>query len=325
MHLNANNLTTYLAIQTEERICPIEYNRINGTWIDNNNITHPSTASLFFLLVLSNLLFAILIGGKYNTVRIFNKRFYTKNATVNFFWILSFLLEGITCTFILLRYSLPYHIIISLSKPYFIGIFLLHGFAAFVLSLALNSQRKFKTHTQPASRPAPTDPLLAPKQSNSGPSNTVGLSEAFISLILLGYLISFFLLIFDSEDNWNLTVSFLAFYGVQRVLVSFLSIAILISRRSHEHEFTWRSKIFLLLGAIFHLVGCLPIRVWAWILNHVECLWVVNVVDLVMLPYFFSFLFFFLFVRSEYLRNMEECIWDTVSQIQDTFDFRRFN
>lgn len=34
--------------------------------------------------------------------------------------------------------------------------------------------------------------------------------------------------------------------------------------------------------------------------------------------------FYFFFVRSEYKRNMEECIWTTVSQIQDTFDVRRF-
>lgn len=47
-------------------------------------------------------------------------------------------------------------------------------------------------------------------------------------------------------------------------------------------------------------------------------------VDIVYTVYIVSLLFLFLFVRSEYHRNMEECIWSAVSQIQDTFDFRKF-
>jgi hypothetical protein len=77
-------------------------------------------------------------------------------------------------------------------------------------------------------------------------------------------------------------------------------------------------------------------------------------VDLIHVFYLPTLVCFFLFIRSEYLRNMEECIWTTVSQIQvsthaphttnntrnaaqraivnarahthaqDTFDFRRF-
>ena len=49
-----------------------------------------------------------------------------------------------------------------------------------------------------------------------------------------------------------------------------------------------------------------------------------SLMDLMEFLYGLSLLCFFLFLRGEYLRNMEECIWKTVNQIQDTFDFRRF-
>lgn len=39
-------------------------------------------------------------------------------------------------------------------------------------------------------------------------------------------------------------------------------------------------------------------------------------IDILSIVNFFALVLFFLFLRSEYLRNMEECIWTTVSQIQ---------
>ena len=50
------------------------------------------------------------------------------------------------------------------------------------------------------------------------------------------------------------------------------------------------------------------------------CSWV----DVIHLLYLLSLLFFFLFVRSEFLRNIEECIWTTMGEIQETFDIRKF-
>ena len=47
-----------------------------------------------------------------------------------------------------------------------------------------------------------------------------------------------------------------------------------------------------------------------------------SVLDLVNTLYTLALILFFFFCRAEFLRNMEECIWTTVSQIQDSFSFQ---
>jgi len=87
---------------------------------------------------------------------------------------------------------------------------------------------------------------------------------------------------------------------------------------------TKKSKIYLIGAAIVNVAGDIPLNIWSSILPDVCIFGIASAVDLVHLCYLCSLILFFLFLRSEYLRNMEECIWTTVSQIQDTFDFRRF-
>jgi hypothetical protein len=52
--------------------------------------------------------------------------------------------------------------------------------------------------------------------------------------------------------------------------------------------------------------------------------WVASGVDLVHLLYVIGLVLYFFFLRSEYHRNMEECIWRTVKTFQRGFDFRKF-
>jgi len=126
----------------------------------------------------------------------------------------------------------------------------------------------------------------------------------------------------DIHDIFNWL--FLSSYVLQRIPIIILVLLIITTRSTNDGP-TTQSKIFLGLAAGFNLVNDLPLTMWARFLPE-TCIFVIaSYVDLIHLLYLFSLIFFFLFLRSEYLRNMEECIWDTVSQIQDTFDFRRFD
>jgi hypothetical protein len=87
---------------------------------------------------------------------------------------------------------------------------------------------------------------------------------------------------------------------------------------------TKKSRIVFCLAAIFHLVNDLPTFIWVQILPEGCPITIASWLDIVSLLNFISIILFFFFIRWEFLRNMEEVIWDNVNQIQTTFDFRRF-
>ena len=85
-----------------------------------------------------------------------------------------------------------------------------------------------------------------------------------------------------------------------------------------------RSRILLLVATIFNACGDLPLEVWADVLPKNCTLNVASLPDLVLFLYIFSLLFFFFFLRAEYIRKKEECMWQVVQKYQDTFAFKRF-
>jgi len=126
------------------------------------------------------------------------------------------------------------------------------------------------------------------------------------------------------SNNTTYEILFLCAFGVQRIPIVILVLMIVYGRTSSTDGPTKKSKVFLVTAAVVNVAGDIPLTIWSAILPN-TCIFVIaSAVDLIHLCYLASLILFFLFLRSEYLRNMEECIWTTVSQIQDTFDFRRF-
>eukprot|EP01114_Cavostelium_apophysatum_P021347 TRINITY_DN7425_c0_g1_i1.p2 TRINITY_DN7425_c0_g1~~TRINITY_DN7425_c0_g1_i1.p2 ORF type:complete len:133 (+),score=17.06 TRINITY_DN7425_c0_g1_i1:692-1090(+) len=120
-------------------------------------------------------------------------------------------------------------------------------------------------------------------------------------------------------------IVFLSILGVQRLPVLILMVTIISGYRANDGP-TKQSRLCLFFGAFFNASADMPISVWAYFLPHGSCVfYFASWVDLISICYFVSLIFFFIFARNEYQRNMEETIWSTVSQIQDTFDFRRFS
>jgi len=251
------------------------------------------------------------------------------------------------------HYDLVHHVLLSSS-------IILQGITAFALSEALNHQRKYRSSAPPPQPPPTTpsknitterDPLIHSRPPSSSPSPSSSASSSHIKLqerdlshsdfdimtwlkrmVFLEDLVFFFLFVMFliflylaliHPGNELYVLLFLAAYLLQRIPVVTLVLAIVTHQNGTEGP-SRRSKVFLFFGAIFYLANDLPLFVWSQILpggcpfkvaSWVDGLGVLNLTATVL---------YFLFLRSEYLRNMEECIFTTLSQIQDTFDFRKF-
>jgi len=119
----------------------------------------------------------------------------------------------------------------------------------------------------------------------------------------------------DSDSNIWLGV-FIGTFGVQQFPIVVLVLFIVFQKGAGTDGPTRKSKTLLIVATLLSLFNSLPLNVWALILPDNCYFWLGSLVDLIHLLYFGSLLFFFLFIRNEYLRNMEECIWTTVSQVQ---------
>jgi len=240
-------------------------------------------------------------------------------------WILYYCSVGFRGITNSVRYALEERQEESLDSVFFLASLILHGITAFALSLALNHQRKYRSSISAANPPAPkeSDPLIA---KYAWCKKTINISEAVFFLLFVIYLVFLYLQIMKS-DNKVFDILFLCAFALQRVPVIILVFLICIGRQTSVSSAdgpTRQSKGYLATAALLNITADLPLTIWNSAFPD-GCVFVIaSWVDLVHLSYIVSLLFFFLFLRSEYLRNMEECIWTTVSQIQDTFDFRRF-
>jgi len=198
-------------------------------------------------------------------------------------------------------------------------------------------------------RPNEKDPLIA--KYSWVKKNCSGMELIFIILLIIYF--TFLYLEVSNPEEKKFEVMFICAFAVQRAPVFVLVILIIYAGlgppvdnvgngnanekllnsetepappNSADSAFgpSRRSKIYLFIATILNVAGDLPLPIWSKILPGGCVFYIGNWADFINSIYFFSLVFFFLFVRSEYLRNLEECIWNTVSQIQDTFDFRRF-
>jgi len=282
------------------------------------------------LLCAISFLLGLVIAFKYNSVKVFNKKIRTQNIS-NTFWVLFFFSLGFKAACTAVRYSLvPQRSARETTEvsAFFLAEFIMHGLSAFALSLALNHQRRFRSSAPPpqSAEPKETDPLLA---KYTWLKTTVSGSEAFFFVLLLNYIVFFYLhiLFLDSSNDQTFEILFYCAFGIQKIPVIVLMLFIVFGSQTGKGTEgpTRRSRVYLALGAFFNVFGDLPLNLWTYMLNLDSCAFIVGSwIDFIVIVYIFSLLFFFIFLRSEYLRNMEECIWTTVSQIQDTFDFRSF-
>jgi uncharacterized membrane protein YgcG len=150
----------------------------------------------------------------------------------------------------------------------------------------------------------------------------------FVAVLLFAtYLVSLFCNALIAGKEAPLTAYywfFAAMFCVQRLQIIALVLKIVMARASADGP-TRRSKALLAVGSLTYVPMMLVPLLWPLLPSAHDCAfyvgsWLdfVNLLDLV------TMVLFFFFCRAEFMRNMEECIWTTVSSIQDSFDFRRF-
>lgn len=293
-------------------------------------VDYPSVTFTYAAIAAAALVFALVAGIKYNSVKVFNRSIRTENIS-NTLWILFYIFISLRATVNTLRYALADGSEETLDNYLIYSGLVIHGLTGFCLTLALNHQHKFRS-TSPNAQPGPVggkagpndpDPLLS---KYGWLKKSVGWSELLYCALFLLYLAFVLVMIIrrDEDDEWIWVAVFLSVFGLQRVPVIVLVFLIALGKRDTPDGPTAWAKAYLVVGVFFSLTNDMPVHIWAEILPS-DCTFVfASWVDLIHVFYLPTLVCFFLFIRSEYLRNMEECIWTTVSQIQDTFDFRRF-
>ncbi|KAL6077355.1 G protein-coupled receptor [Balamuthia mandrillaris] len=298
---------------------------------------YPSVVFVYILMAMTSLVFCLIAAIKYNSVKVFNRSIRTENIS-NTMWILFYVFIALRAASNAVRYALDRHSDEYLDTYFVYSSIVLYGVTALSLCFALNHQRKHRSTAPAPPQRTPvneegreTDPLLT---RYGRIRKTVGWSELIFILLFLLYIA--FLILFivknggSDKDHRLWLILFIVAFALQRapivilVLIIVLQHSSLFQKAGTQDGPTLKSKIYLVVAAVLNLANDLPLPVWAKILPDNCIFWIGSYVDLIHIIYFISLLFFFLFIRSEYLRNMEECIWTTVSQIQDTFNFRRF-
>eukprot|EP01112_Ceratiomyxa_fruticulosa_P000759 TRINITY_DN1068_c0_g1_i2.p1 TRINITY_DN1068_c0_g1~~TRINITY_DN1068_c0_g1_i2.p1 ORF type:complete len:316 (-),score=34.49 TRINITY_DN1068_c0_g1_i2:94-1041(-) len=293
------------------------------------SFSFPSTSVIFVIYTITSFIFAIIIAFKYNSVKVFNRKIRTQNIS-NTMWILFYLTLTFRAVCNTIRYA-TYKTLHASPENWvlYLAAFIIHGISAFTLSLALNHQRKYRSSSPqlPAtpSSQRETEPLIGSRTS-IWLRRSVTLPEILFFFFFLVYLLCLYLvLIFPPplDKNNVYTYLFVVSFILQRLPVVVLVMMIVFHRNNNDGP-TKKSKALLFIGALLNISNDLPIATWSSVLRY-DCIFkFASGVDLMLVINLVSLLFFFLFLRSEYIRNREECIWTTVSQIQDTFDFRKF-
>lgn len=296
-------------------------------WLEGT-IAYPTVFITLCVTTLLCFVCAVIVGARYNSVRVWNKKIRPPSIS-NTLWVIFYLC--IFCRAILdgVRYGVPNEDIKSQSLALATASFAFHGLTTTVLSLALNHQRRFRSSVAPAPATGTStlpeaekeQPTAALTQRLGSFTKQLGIWEFLFGILLVGYLVLMYLDLLHPGSNIIFPL-FLTAFGLQRLPI--LVLAVLIAGQGQKDGPTKISKLLLCIGVVLNVVNDLPLSVWAQFLPPKCFFGIFSAVDILHSAYLVSLVFFFLFIRSEYHRNMEECIWTTVSQIQDTFDFRKF-
>jgi undecaprenyl pyrophosphate phosphatase UppP len=107
-------------------------------------IAYPSAVIVFILIALLSLLFAVLVGFKYNSVKIFNRKIRRENIS-NTTWIMYYMVVAIRAAFLSVEFAWD----ISSEAQQIVSVLtlVLHGGVVLMLEFALNHQRRYRSYS----------------------------------------------------------------------------------------------------------------------------------------------------------------------------------
>jgi hypothetical protein len=145
----------------------------------------------------------------------------------------------------------------------------------------------------------------------------IGISELTFVALFVVYTVVMSVSLSNTEND-TLYYVFVGAYGLQRVPITVLVLVIVlrpdlpyygIALPSDVDGPSRTAKVLLVAAALFAAADLLPLSMWARILPSTCPFYVASWVDAIQVLYILSLLFFFLFTRVEYFRNLEEEIW----------------
>jgi len=307
------------------------------------DMPHPTVIFTFMITGVVSFLAFIFITIKYNSVRVFNKKIRT-NEISNTLWLLFYLFLGIRCVLDAVRYGL--NVVNDLESTVNMGLYfsslVLDGVIFLFLTLSLNHQLRHRSSPKPPPQQRQGSTKSPGKNRNAqDPGDADNYARVRLSFLAVLSLESFFFILFvlhlvflylnvhnESEVFYWLYIS--AFI-LQLIPIIVLTFFIVFYPAANDGP-SKLARYILLIGTLFFISVFAPTSILTdWFLGgpcSTDCqacpFYIGSWVDFLQWVKIISLLFYFFFIRSEYRRNMEECIWTTVSQIQDTFDFRRF-
>jgi|ERR1712137_784686 len=296
-------------------------------------IQYPSIVAVFLFMMFLNIIFAVICYFRYNSVKLYNQNIKSSKISNNM-WVLYFLGIAVSDLFVTIQYALNIDFDSTLSSV-FLGInFFLKGLITLLLTFALHHQFKYRCGSTQEEFPITT--TLPESQSLQGLQNSsrvLMISEKFQSfkgtidkwqisyfLLLVAYMICLVALFASNYDDIA-EMFFLIIFFIQQVPTIILILFIVL--RTYPDNQTGpllKSKILLMVAALVGLPSELPLNMWALILPEGCVFYIASWVDLIHLVYSSAVVFFFFFIRSEYLRNMKEYHWNTVTHIQRSFN-----
>jgi uncharacterized membrane protein len=333
--------------------CPLPYKNAESTeLIEAANlfsVHYLSTMVVYACIALVSTIFAVVAIIKYNSVKVLRRRIYDKKIS-NSFWIFYFIVIAIREICNTIQYGWFSGQGEAFYREYLISlVMLLSGLNILILTLALDHQRKYRSSSAlqadrgvNPSMTSSVDFVASSPLINIEDSNGFSLLRYFmkhlhkiIFLLLWIIFMAFFMLFYMMTSNDGKLLYIGLFFGsfvIQRIPVIILMIFIVLDHKKSEYGETITegpsksAKILLTLTVIANLVTDMPLSFWSSWLNpgyDDSCIFIVaSWIDFILVLYLFSLICYFIFLRLEFLRNREECIWSAVCQYQESFDFR---
>jgi len=111
--------------------------------------------------------------------------------------------------------------------------------------------------------------------------------------------------------SFEVQIAFLVVYGIQRIPLIYLSFAIFFDPNIVGP--TKNSRVLLVIAMLIYLACDIPLEVWAYFLPN-QCVFIIaSFVDIINIFHLVALILFFVFLRLEYIRNSQECIWKRVN------------
>jgi hypothetical protein len=307
---------------------------------------YPTILFTFMITGLIGFSFAILIAAKYNSVRVFNKKIRT-NEISNTLWILFYLFIGIRSVFDSVRYGLD---VVNDNSNENSGLFMsslvTDSLATLFLTLSLHHQLKYRSPAKILGNSQRDGSGMKQRESNRSMRNAdrrtdeqpnfrfpfplFSVESIYFVLFVLN-LVFLYLNITNYEGKKD-AFYWLYFSGfiLQRIPVVILTFFVMFSYTNSDGPSAW-ARNFLFLGTFCYIGIFAPPSILTEWFTQTGCttdcpevcpFYIGTWVDFLQWLQIIAYGLYMLFIRSEYIRNMEECIWTTVTQIQDTFDYK---